>query len=116
MAQREAVIVEAVRTAVGRRNGRLKDWHPVDLMAEVLTALVQRAGIDAGSVEDVIVGCVMQVGEQSLNVGRCHVAIEHTASDRVRSANSLLREIAQLSLVTSTGRFVGPFSFCIIIP
>jgi acetyl-CoA acetyltransferase family protein len=70
MAQREAVIVEAVRTAIGRRNGRLKDWHPVDLMAEVLSALVQRAGIDAGSVEDVIVGCVMQVGEQSLNVGR----------------------------------------------
>ena len=41
---REAVIVEAVRTAVGRRNGRLKDWHPVDLMAQVLSALVQRTG------------------------------------------------------------------------
>src|SRR5579863_1665351 len=70
MAQREAVIVGAVRTAVGRRNGRLKDWHPVDLMAEVLSALVKRAGIDAGLVEDVIVGCVGQVGEQGLNVGR----------------------------------------------
>jgi acetyl-CoA acyltransferase len=70
MAQREAVIVEAVRTAIGRRNGRLKDWHPVDLMAEVLSALVQRAGIDAGSVEDVIVGCVDQAGEQAFNVGR----------------------------------------------
>ncbi len=70
MAQREAVIVEAVRTAVGRRNGRLKDWHPVDLLAEVLSTLVQRTGIDAGLVEDVIVGCVSQVGEQSLNVGR----------------------------------------------
>jgi len=70
MAQREAVIVEAVRTAVGRRNGRLKDWHPVDLMAEVLSALVKRTGIDAGLVEDVIVGCVSQVGEQGLNVGR----------------------------------------------
>ncbi len=67
---REAVIVEAVRTAVGRRNGRLKDWHPVDLMAQVLSAVVQRTGIDAGLVEDVIVGCVMQVGEQSINVGR----------------------------------------------
>ncbi len=67
---REAVIVEAVRTPVGRRNGKLKDWHPVDLMAQVLSALVQRAGIDAGLVEDVIVGCVSQVGEQSLNVGR----------------------------------------------
>ena len=70
MAQREAVIVGAVRTAIGRRNGRLKDWHPVDLMAEVLSALVQRTGVDAGLVEDVIIGCVSQVGEQSLNVGR----------------------------------------------
>ncbi len=70
MAQREAVIVEAVRTAFGRRNGRLKDWHPVDLLAEVLSALVQRTGVDPGLVEDVIVGCVSQVGEQSINVGR----------------------------------------------
>src|SRR3989442_8564889 len=70
MTQREAVIVEAVRTPVGRRGGRLKDWHPVDLLAQTLAALVQRTGIDPGKVEDVIVGCVMQVGEQSLNVGR----------------------------------------------
>ena len=70
MAEREVVIVEAVRTAVGRRNGRLKDWHPVDLMAQVLSALVERTGIDSGLVEDVVVGCVSQVGEQSLNVGR----------------------------------------------
>src|SRR3989440_3705266 len=70
MTQREAVIVEAVRTAVGRRGGRLKDWHPVDLLAQTLSALVQRSTIDAGVVEDVIVGCVSQVGEQSLNVGR----------------------------------------------
>ncbi len=70
MAQREAVIVEAVRTAVGRRGGRLKDWHPVDLMAQVLSALVQRTGVDPGTIDDVIVGCVSQVGEQSINVGR----------------------------------------------
>ncbi|MFL5656666.1 MAG: thiolase family protein [Ktedonobacteraceae bacterium] len=70
MTQREAVIVEAVRTAVGRRGGRLKDWHPVDLLAQTLAALVQRTGIDPGKVDDVIVGCVSQVGEQSLNVGR----------------------------------------------
>jgi acetyl-CoA acyltransferase len=70
MTQREAVIVEAVRTAVGRRNGRLKDWHPVDLLAQTLSALVERTGIDPGLVEDVIIGCVSQVGEQSLNVGR----------------------------------------------
>ena len=70
MTQREAVIVEAMRTAVGRRGGRLKDWHPVDLLAQTLSALVQRSTIDSGVVEDVIVGCVSQVGEQSLNVGR----------------------------------------------
>ncbi len=67
---REAVIIEAVRTPVGRRGGRLKDWHPVDLLAQTLTALVQRSGIEPGLVEDVIAGCVVQVGEQSLNVGR----------------------------------------------
>ncbi len=70
MPQREAVIVEAMRTAIGRRNGRLKDWHPVDLQAQVLAALVQRTGLDPALVEDVIIGCVSQVGEQSLNVGR----------------------------------------------
>ncbi len=67
---REAVIVEAIRTPIGRRGGKLKDWHAVDLMAQVLSELVGRTGLDAGLVEDVIVGCVMQAGEQSLNVGR----------------------------------------------
>ncbi len=67
---REAVIVEALRTPVGRRNGRLKDWHPVDLLAHTLVALVDRAGIAPDLVEDVIAGCVSQVGEQGLNVGR----------------------------------------------
>ena len=67
---KEAVIVDAVRTPIGRRNGRLKDWHPVDLMAQVLAALVKRTGIEASLIDDVIVGCVSQVGEQSLNVAR----------------------------------------------
>ena len=70
MTQREAVIISAVRTAIGRRNGRLKDWHPVDLMAQVLNEVVKRAGIEAGLVDDVIAGCVSQVGEQALNLGR----------------------------------------------
>lgn len=69
-AMREAVIVDAVRTPVGRRNGKLKDWHPVDLMAQTLMALVKRNNLDAGLIEDVIVGCVSQVGDQALNVGR----------------------------------------------
>ncbi|MDO8389155.1 MAG: acetyl-CoA C-acyltransferase [Actinomycetota bacterium] len=65
-----AVIVDAIRTPLGRRNGKLKDWHPVDLAAETLKALQQRTGIDPGLVNDVIMGCVMQVGEQSTNIGR----------------------------------------------
>ena len=65
-----AVIVDAVRTPLGRRNGKLKDWHPVDLAAETLKALVDRTGIDPGLVDDVVMGCVMQVGEQGVNVGR----------------------------------------------
>src|SRR5213082_1275404 len=65
-----AVIVDAVRTALGKRNGKLKDWHPVDLAAETLKALVQRNDLDPGLVEDVIMGCVMQTGEQGLNIGR----------------------------------------------
>ena len=65
-----AVIVDAVRTPLGRRNGKLKDWHPVDLAGETLKALQERTGIDPGLVDDVIMGCVMQVGEQAVNVGR----------------------------------------------
>jgi len=65
-----AVIVDAVRTPLGKRNGMLKDWHPVDLAAETLKALVERTGVDPGTVDDVVMGCVMQVGEQSVNVAR----------------------------------------------
>ena len=65
-----AVIVDAIRTPLGRRNGKLKDVHPVDLAAHVLKAVVERNGIDPALVEDVIMGCVMQVGEQGINVGR----------------------------------------------
>ena len=67
---REAVIVEAVRTPVAKREGKLSGWHPVDLLAEVLSEVVARSGVDASQVDDVICGCVSQVGEQSLNVGR----------------------------------------------
>jgi acetyl-CoA acetyltransferase family protein len=65
-----AVIVDAIRTPLGRRNGKLKDVHPVDLMADVLREIVARNGVDPALVEDVIMGCVMQVGEQGINVGR----------------------------------------------
>jgi acetyl-CoA acyltransferase len=65
-----AVIVDAVRSPLGRRNGKLKDTHPVDLAAHTVRALVDRTGIDPATVEDVIMGCVMQVGDQAVNVGR----------------------------------------------
>jgi acetyl-CoA acyltransferase len=67
---RNAVIVDAVRTPTGKRNGALADVHPVDLASIPLAALVDRNGIDAGMVEDVILGCVMQTGEQGLNIAR----------------------------------------------
>jgi acetyl-CoA acetyltransferase family protein len=67
---REVVIVEAVRTPVGRRNGALKDVHPVVLAAMALRELMQRAKVDPALVEDVVMGCVSQVGEQSLNIAR----------------------------------------------
>lgn len=66
----EAFIVGAVRTAGGRRGGRVKDWHPADLGGAVIDALLDRTGADPASVEDVIFGCVSQAGEQSTNVAR----------------------------------------------
>ena len=66
----EAYIVEARRTAGGRRNGKLAGWHPSDLAGAVLTDLVTRTGIDPAAVEDVIMGCVSQAGEQSGHIGR----------------------------------------------
>jgi acetyl-CoA C-acetyltransferase len=65
-----AYIVAAARTAGGKKGGALKDWHPADLGAKVLDVLVERAGIDPAAVEDVIAGCVGQVGEQSFHIGR----------------------------------------------
>ena len=65
-----AVIVDAVRTAGGKRNGKLRNWHAVDLASEALKALAERNKLDPALVDDVIMGCVMQVREQSLNIGR----------------------------------------------
>lgn len=66
----EAVIVDVVRTAAGKRNGALSGWHPVDLAAETLKALVERNNLDPALVDDVIMGCVSQAGAQALNIGR----------------------------------------------
>ena len=65
-----AVIIDAVRTPGGKRNGKLAGWHPVDLAAETLKALVARNDLDPAVVDDVVMGCVMQVGDQSVNIGR----------------------------------------------
>ena len=65
-----AVIVDAVRTAGGKRHGKLSGWHPVDLAAETLKALVERNDLDPALIDDVIMGCVMQVGAQAVNIGR----------------------------------------------
>src|ERR1700687_2204898 len=65
-----AVLDDAIRTPLRRRNGKLKDVHPVDLAAHVLRAVVERNGVDPELVEDVIMGCVMQVGEQGINIAR----------------------------------------------
>ena len=72
-AMRETVIVEAVRTPVGKRNGGLSEMHAADLSALVLIALAERAGIDPEIVDDVVWGCVSQVGDQSSNIGRYSV-------------------------------------------
>ena len=66
----EAVIVEAVRSPIGKRNGGLSGVHPAELSAQVLNGLVARAGVDPAVVDDVIWGCVMQAGEQALDIGR----------------------------------------------
>ncbi|ROZ45662.1 thiolase family protein [Rhodococcus sp. WS3] len=69
----EAVIVDAVRTAAGKRNGSLSGWHPAELVAQTLVALQERSGIDPAIIDDVIMGCVTQNGPQSTNIGRTAV-------------------------------------------
>lgn len=66
----EAFIVSATRTAGGRRGGRLSGWHPVDLAAQIINDLVDRTNADPALIDDVIMGCVQQIGEQAVNIGR----------------------------------------------
>ena len=71
----EPVILEAVRTPIGKRNGALRAYRPDALYAKVLDALLERTGIDPGLIGDVVTGCVTQVGEQGANVGRLGVLL-----------------------------------------
>ena len=79
----EAYIVDAVRTAGGKRGGKLAGWHPVDMAAATLDAIVSRTGIDGAAVEDVIMGCVMQGGQQAGQVGRNAVLAARNLPDSV---------------------------------
>ncbi len=79
----EAYIVDAVRTAGGKRGGKLAGWHPVDMAAATLDAIVSRTGIDGAAVDDVIMGCVMQGGQQAGQVGRNAVLAANNLPDSV---------------------------------
>lgn len=79
----EAYIVDAIRTAGGKRGGKLAGWHPVDMAASVLDAIVERTGIDGAAVDDVIMGCVMQGGQQAGQVGRNAVLAARNLPDSV---------------------------------
>ena len=100
----EAVIVDVVRTAGGKRNGALSGWHPVDLAAETLKALAERTGVDPEQIDDVIMGCVMQAGAQALNVGRNAVlaagwpeSVPSTTIDRQCGSSQQAAHFAALS-------------------
>jgi acetyl-CoA C-acetyltransferase len=105
----EAFIVAATRTATGRRNGRLSGWHPADLAAEVLNALVEQTGVDPAAVEDVLMGCVSQVGEQSSNIGRNAVlasklpeSVPATSLDRQCGSSQQALQFAAQAVMSGT--------------
>jgi len=105
----EAYIVEAVRTAGGRKGGKLKDWHPVDMAATVLDELMDRTGVDPARVEDVIMGCVMQVGQQAINVARNAVlasklpeSVPGTSVDRQCGSSQQALQFAAQAVMSGT--------------
>ncbi|MFD4605496.1 thiolase family protein [Streptomyces sp. NPDC058464] len=107
---RDAVIVDAVRTPIGKRNGSLASVHAADLSAEVLKALVQRTGIDPGTVDDVVWGCVTQIGDQSSNVGRSAVLAagwpEHVPAVTVnRACGSSQQAVDQAAHAVMAGQY-----------
>jgi acetyl-CoA C-acetyltransferase len=105
----DAYIVAIARTAGGKKGGRLSGWHPVDLAAEVLNALVDRAKCDPAQVEDVIMGCVMQVGEQAVNVARNAVlaskfpeSVPATSVDRQCGSSQQALQFAAQAVMSGT--------------
>lgn len=91
----QAYIVEAVRAAGGKRKGALADWHPADMAGEVLNALVDRSGVDPAAIDDVILGCVTQAGEQGFAFARNAVL----APKRPQSGDSTRRCGASAALL-----------------
>jgi acetyl-CoA C-acetyltransferase len=109
----EAYIVAAARTAGGRRNGKLAGWHPVDLAAKIIDALIERSGIDPARVDDVLMGCVSQVGEQSTNVARNAVlasrlpeSVPGTSIDRQCGSSQQALHFAAQAVMSGTMDFV----------
>jgi acetyl-CoA C-acetyltransferase len=105
----EAYIVAATRTAGGRKGGRLREWHPADLAAVVLNELVDRTGMDPNRIEDVIMGCVGQVGEQSTNIARNAVlasklpeAVPATSVDRQCGSSQQALQFAAQAVMSGT--------------
>ncbi len=104
-----AYIVAAARTAGGKKGGRLAGWHPADLAAEVLNALVDRAHCDPAQVEDVVMGCVMQVGEQAVNIARNAVlaskfpeSVPATSVDRQCGSSQQALQFAAQAVMSGT--------------
>ena len=107
---RDAVIVDAVRTPIGKRNGTLASVHAADLSAEVLKALAERTDIDPGTVDDVVWGCVTQIGDQSSNVGRFAVLAagwpEHVPAVTVnRACGSSQQAVDQAAHAVMSGQY-----------
>ena len=105
----EAYIVAAGRTAGGKKGGKLKDWHPADLAAVVLNELVDRTGADPALIEDVIMGCVGQVGEQGINIGRNAVlasklpeSVPGTSVDRQCGSSQQALQFAAQAVMSGT--------------
>ena len=105
----EAYIVAATRTAGGRKGGRMRGWHPADLGASVLNDLVDRTGVDPAAIEDVVMGCVMQVGEQSTNIGRNAVlasklpeSVPATSVDRQCGSSQQALQFATQAIMSGT--------------
>jgi acetyl-CoA C-acetyltransferase len=105
----EAYIVAATRTAGGRKGGRLREWHPADLAGVVLNELVDRTGVDPARVEDVVMGCVMQVGEQSTNVARNAIlasklpeSVPGTSVDRQCGSSQQALQFAAQAIMSGT--------------